>query len=337
MSRSGGILNAMNKLFSKWHAVVPAAALAFILAFSCQGESRGNPSPAPNPNPPDPPNPPVQTSFDGEKAFDHLEAQMAFGNRIPGTSAHVKCGDYIADTLRGLGLEVEEQAFSVTIRGRELPMRNIIGRLGWETAPRANVILAAHWDTRPWADQDIPANRDKPVPGANDGASGVAVLLEMARIFAAAPPPVGVELVFFDGEDYGPELSAMFIGSKYFADRLSNARIQSYKYGVLLDMIGDKSLQIKPETSSEAVASDVYARIRSIAQELGYGAHFLGSPLQSIIDDHIPLIEKGVPMYDLIDFDYPYWHTIQDTADKCSAESLQIVGTVVSALVYMED
>jgi hypothetical protein len=278
----------------------------------------------------------LSRKFDGSRAFTYLTDQVNFGFRIPGTPEHKRCGDYIVNTLRGIGWEVEEQTFNATVRGQSLPMRNIVARLGWISGKKDNVIIAAHWDTRPWADQDTGANRSKPVPGANDGASGVAVLLELARVFAETKPLVGVELVFFDGEDYGPEISAMFIGSKYFADRLSVARIDGYRWGVLLDMIGDADLRIMPEHYSEAVAGDVYDKICTVAGLLGYSSYFQTTGSQQILDDHIALIDRGVKMYDIIDFNYPWWHTIEDTPDKCRAESLQIIGRVMENLVYME-
>lgn len=319
--------------------VMAALSAMFLGASSCGGGTgtRGNAAPPTNDGSGG--NPPAQKmsrNFDGDLAFNHLKDQMNFGYRIPGTEAHRKCGDYLVNTLKANGWTVEEQTFTANVRGTNLPMRNIIGRLGWVSGKRDNVILAAHWDTRPWSDQDIFENRNKPVPGANDGASGVAALLELSRIFAEKPPLVGVEIVFFDGEDYGPELSAMFIGSKYFAERLSQARVNSYRWGVLLDMIGDADLQIKPERFSNEAASDVYTRALSIAESLGYKRYFYSTGERAIYDDHLPLIEKGVRMYNFIDFDYPYWHTIEDTIDKCSPESLEIVGQVVENLVYLE-
>ncbi len=323
-------------IFAKISVLAFLSAL-FLGASSCGdgGGARGNAAP-PDDNRGNPSPPALSKTFEGGRAFAHLAAQMNFGYRIPGTEAHRKCGDYLVNTLKANGWEVEEQTFTATVRGKNLPMRNIIGRLGWVSGKRDNVILAAHWDTRPWSDQDIFENRNKPVPGANDGASGVAALLELLRIFAEKRPLVGVEIVFFDGEDYGPELSAMFIGSKYFAERLSQSRVNSYRWGVLLDMIGDADLQIKPEKFSNEAAGEIYTRVLALAEALGTKRYFYSTGERGIYDDHLPLIEKGVRMYNLIDFDYPYWHTIEDTIDKCSPESLEIVGQVVENLVYQE-
>lgn len=320
--------------FGKAVALLIVATLAAV-AFSCEGSSRSSGDAAPNP--PGRPNTPPAVVLSGDNAYAALTAQVGFGYRIPGTSAHKQCGDWIVSKFKEYGWEVTEQTFTKTVRGTTLPMRNIIARQGFISGSRDNVLIAAHWDTRPWADQDILANRNTPIQGANDGASGVAVLIELARVLSKNKPKVGVELVCFDGEDYGPELSAMFLGSEYFASQLSTAQASNIRFGILLDMIGDRDLKILPERSSENVAANVYRRIRDIAQALGYGAHFAGSPQQSIIDDHIPLIEKGIPTYDLIDFDYPYWHTVEDTPDKCSAESLGIVGNVMASLIWGEE
>lgn len=322
-------------------AALTAICALFLGASSCGGggTSPGNAAPPDDggnggggPNPAQP-----SRMFDGDRAFKHLVDQVNFGYRVPGSDGHRKCGDYIVATLKANGWEVEEQTFTATVRGTSLPLRNIIARLGWISGSRDNVILGAHWDTRPWADHDpLPENRSKPVMGANDGASGVAALLELSRVFSERRPLVGVELVFFDGEDYGPEISAMFIGSKYFAERLSQTRVNSYRWGVLLDMIGDADLQIKPERYSNEAAGEVYTRVLAIAEALGYKKYFLSTGERAILDDHLPLIERGIRMYNLIDFDYPYWHTIEDTVDKCSPESLEIVGQVVENLVYIE-
>ncbi len=321
----------------KLAAICIAAIAVFLFALVlCCGSGNKTKATPPPPNQNQNTNPQLSKKFNGSNAFALLQDQVDFGFRIPGSREHKKCGDWIVTKLTEYGWEVEEQPFTATIRGTTLQMRNIIARNGWISGSRDNIMLAAHWDTRPWADQDSQANRNKPVPGANDGASGVAALLELARVFGETKPLVGVELVFFDGEDYGPELSAMFLGSEYFASKLTTSRINSYRWGVLLDMIGDRDLQIRPEHNSEAVASDLYIRIRGIAEELGTSTHFQSTGTLNILDDHIPLIAKGIKMYVLIDFDYPYWHTVEDTPDKCSAESLQIVGRVVENLVYRE-
>jgi glutaminyl-peptide cyclotransferase len=241
------------------------------------------------------------------------------------------CRKYIAQYLLAHCDAVEQQEFTVPLAGQTLPMVNLIGRFK-VTEPR-RVLLAAHWDSRPTADMNPEGQRDQPIAGANDGASGVAVLLELARLFHEQAPPVGVDLVFFDGEDYGPGLDMMFLGAKHFAKGLTARQIAAYNYGVLLDMIGDRQLDIRPENNSEATASDVYAVASAISEKLGYRA-FKQNGAIAILDDHLSLNERGMHVYDFIDFDYQWWHTTQDTEDKCSKESLQIVGRVLENMVY---
>ena len=193
------------------------------------------------------------------------------------------------------------------------------------------LLLAAHWDTRPIADRDSKIeNRDKPILGANDGASGVAVLLEIARVLKEHAPPRRVVIVLFDGEDYGPSVEDMFIGSRFFARNLGKWKPD---YGILLDMIGDKDLALPIERFS-------WNANRGFTEAIWQRAATLGlTPFQSrlgdaILDDHVPLIEVGIPMVNIIDFTYPYWHTIEDTVDKCSPKSLEVVATLVISIIY---
>src|SRR5439155_263634 len=185
------------------------------------------------------------------------------------------------------------------------------------------VLFLAHWDTRPHADQSPNLGQQRlPVPGANDGASGVAVLLGVADALKAKPPAVGVDLLFVDGEDYGDfskDSDDVLIGSRYFA--------------VLFDMVGDKDLQLYYEANSQAFAPEVVDRVWRTAADLGYGGTFIPGVRHSLTDDHVALQKAGIHAIDVVDFDYPYWHTPEDTIDKVSAASLQIVGDVAVALV----
>lgn len=271
-------------------------------------------------------------AFDGKRAFADLDKQVSFGPRVPGTRAHLECRDWLMTELEKSADRVELQTFTQVVNGKSLRLYNIFGIFN-ENAPK-RIILCAHWDTRPTADEELdPANRRKPIVGANDGASGVAVLLELARQFKAKRPDVGIIIAFWDGEDYGPDVNNMLMGSRYFAKNMGKLRPT---YGILLDMVGDRDLQIYKETNSVLAAPDLVEKVWRVAGELGYRKYFPNAQKYTIIDDHIPLIEAGVPCIDLIDFDYPYWHTLQDTVDKCSAQSLQIVGEVVAAVVYSE-
>jgi Zn-dependent M28 family amino/carboxypeptidase len=273
----------------------------------------------------------VTNYFDKALAWKHMQAQVGFGYRIPGTPAATQCKQYLAAELGRYCDSVEEQEFTVKLRSGPTKLCNVIGRIK-PKAPR-RVLLMAHWDTRPSADMNPPGTRNQPIEGANDGASGVAILLELARVSHEHPPDCGVDIVLVDGEDYGPSMTMMFLGAKEFAARLTQAQVDAYSYGVLLDMVGDASLDLHPEKHSESKASRVYAAAFEISQQLGY-SNFRASGAYQIFDDHLPLLERGVRMYDFIDFNYPYWHTTQDTLDKCSADSLEAVGRTVENLLY---
>ncbi len=271
-------------------------------------------------------------AFDGKRAFADLEKQVSFGPRVPGSRGHLQCRDWLMSELEKTADRVEVQTFTQVVNGKSLRLYNIFGIFNENASKR--IMLCAHWDTRPTADEELdPANRNKPILGANDGASGVAVLLELARQFKLKRPEVGVIIAFWDGEDYGPDVNSMLLGSRYFAKNMGKLRPT---YGILLDMVGDKDLQIYKEMNSVLAGRDLVEKVWRVAGELGYRKYFPNQIKYTITDDHVPLIEAGVPCIDLIDFDYPYWHTLQDTVDKCSPESLQIVGEVVSAIVYSE-
>lgn len=275
-------------------------------------------------------NPP---EFDSARAFEFLRKQCDFGPRPPGTLAHEKCRDFLLAELRKYASSAELQNFEHVRSGKIYPMSNVIARFG--KPGDSGVLLCAHWDTRPTADQELePADQKKPILGANDGASGVAVLLEMARMFHERPPAVSVTIVLFDGEDFGPKEDNMFLGAKLFASKLSEK--SSYKYGILLDMVGDNDLAIYRESNSQRGARFVVDKIWAAARKLGHTSQFKDQVKYGISDDHIPLIEAGVPCADVIDFDYPYWHTLDDTVDKCSPKSLQAVGETIAKVVYSE-
>jgi glutaminyl-peptide cyclotransferase len=271
-------------------------------------------------------------AFDAQRAFADLQKQVSFGPRVPGTKGHLQCRDWLMAELEKYADRVELQTFTRMVNGKSLRMYNIFAIFNENANKR--IMLCAHWDTRPTADEELdPANRKKPILGANDGASGVAVLLELARQFKVKRPQVGIIIALWDGEDYGPDINNMLMGSRYFAKNMGKLRPT---YGILLDMVGDKDLQIYKEANSVYAAPELVERVWRKAGELGYRKYFPDSVKYTIIDDHVPLIEAGVPFIDLIDFDYPYWHTLQDTVDKCSPDSLRIVGEVVAAVVYAE-
>lgn len=269
--------------------------------------------------------------FDGIRSFAALKAQCEFGPRPVGSEAHRKTRDWLVAEMKKLADETTTQDF--TYKG--MPLTNVIGIFN-PTAKR-RVLLCAHWDTRPTADQELdPAKRRKPILGANDGASGVAVLLEIGRLLKQKPPSVGVVVVFLDGEDYGSfeRDEGVFLGSRHFAK--NSIKQWRCEYGILLDMVGDRNLDIYREEASQNYAPGVNQKVFAAARRLGYGKNIIDDLKTSVVDDHIPLNQAGLPTIDLIDFNYGPWHTLDDTPDKCSAESLKIVGDTLLEVIYTE-
>lgn len=282
-----------------------------------------------------------QTSFSGEAALAHVRTQLDFGPRIPGSEGHRRTGDWIVARMRATTDTVIEQRWEhVTATNQRLPMRNIFARI--RPGARERILYVAHWDTRPFAD-DSPnlGDRQKPVPGANDGASGVALLVALAEALKVAPPTFGVDFLFVDGEDYGNFSldQDVLIGSKYFAEHLPSPGYAPL-FGVVWDMIGDAELNIRQEGYSVQNAPEVVARVWQTAEDLGFRKYFISRNAGLVTDDHVPLQKKGLRVIDVIDIDYveqggprDYHHTTQDTIDKVSAKSLQIVGDLAMTLV----
>jgi glutaminyl-peptide cyclotransferase len=267
-------------------------------------------------------------AFDAERAYRDLVKQCDFGPRVPNTGGHDRCADWLVAQLRALADSVTRQQFTTPVGDKTLRLTNIIAT--FNPRGKERVLLAAHWNTRPIADEDPdPAKRAQPILGANDGASGVAVLLEVARALKAHPPRQQVTIVLFDGEDYGPEADDMFLGSGYFAKHFHGTIPD---WGVLLDMVGDEDLCLPVEETSQQRAPQVVERVWAAAERAGAPA-FVRKVGPAILDDHIPLLECGIPCIDIIDIDYPAWHTTADAPDKCRAASLGQVGrTVLEAL-----
>jgi glutaminyl-peptide cyclotransferase len=280
----------------------------------------------------------AEQEFDGAQAMSYVENQMAFGPRVPNSEGHRRTGDWILERLRMTADSVWEQPFlHVTEDGDTLRLRNLCGKFRPEQAER--VLYVAHWDTRPRADRSANLGAQRlPVPGANDGASGVAVLLAIADALALLPPVYGVDLLFVDGEDYGDFGAAedVLIGSRYYSEHL-DPEVPNPLFAVVWDMVGDSDLTIYQEYNSLRGAPEVVQRVWAQAEELGYGRIFRQERGRTITDDHVPLLEVGIRAIDVIDLDYGlnnrYWHTLEDTVDKLSVESLQAVGDVALALL----
>ena len=250
--------------------------------------------------------------FNGQRAFEDVEYQLGLGPRILGSAAHENTAKWIISRMQNLNWEVysQETIFS------EAPVKNIIARRGTGTPW---IIIASHYDSRIYADQDsIPEKQKLAVPGANDGASSVAILLELARTLPARLDKQ-IWLVFFDAEDNGNINGFDWcLGSQYFTQEL----IGKPDSVVILDMVGDKDLNIYMEGNSNQKLNQ---EIWDVATKLGY-KQFIPSYKYNLMDDHIPFINAGITAVDIIDFDYPYWHTTQDTLDKVSADSLKVIG-----------
>ena len=264
----------------------------------------------------------IPVTFDGARAYADVQTQVSFGARVPGSGGHAKVQEWMQQELEAAGWQVEIQESEALGH----PIENLVSR---RSADPPQIILGAHYDTRMFADSDPdPAKHNQAVPGANDGASGVAVLLELARSLPADTVPVW--LVFFDAEDNGSIQGWDWIlGSREFV-RTNPVRPRA---AIIVDMIGDADLNIHKEYYSNPELTD---EIWAVAKNLGYESKFIPDYKYSMTDDHTPFLEAGIPAVDIIDFDYPYWHTMQDTPDKVSAESLQTVGDVLHAWVIQQ-
>lgn len=286
--------------------------------------------------------------FNADSAYNFVAKQVAFGPRVTNTPAHRACADWLESTLLRFTPQVIVQKAKLRASdGTMLDARNIIASFNPEN--RSRVLLCAHWDSRPWADHDPdPANHRKPVPGANDGASGVGVLLEIARQMHLHDPGLGVDIVLFDAEDYGEhqELqgntdNSWALGSQYWA---KNPHVPGYsaRFGILLDMVGAADPAFTMEQVSMYYAPDIMRKVWNTAHSLGYQAYFLNRKTGPITDDHLYVNEIiGIPTIDIIDYDpnrekgfFDQWHTVEDDMDIISKETLRVVGHTVLTVVY---
>lgn len=288
--------------------------------------------------------------FIADSAYSFVKKQVSFGPRVPNTKAHQMCGDYLVAELTRFGIQVTEQKADVKAYNNTiLHSRNIIGSINPNSKNR--VLLCAHWDCRPYSDNDKDSkNYLTPVQGANDGASGVAVLLELARLMQKDSVKIGVDIIFLDAEDYGrpqfdststQEDDSYCLGTQYWA---KNPHKQGYKakYGILLDMVGGKNPTFLKESFSESYAADVVEKVWQTANDLGYGNYFVNTQGSPIIDDHYYINKlAGIPCIDIIHYDNqlgfpPTWHTINDTMENIDKNTLKVVGDVITTIVYQE-
>ena len=285
--------------------------------------------------------------FNADSAYAYVQRQCDFGPRVPNSEAHRECGDWMAAELRSRGANVTEQRMKLkAFDGTMLDARNIIAEFYPEKERR--VLLLAHWDCRPWADNDPnPDNHRKPVDGANDGASGTGVLLEMARLLQSHEPSIGVDILLVDAEDWGEtdgDESSWALGTQHWLQYPHRKGYAMPEYGILLDMVGTENPCFAMEATSMYYAPDIMSKVWNTASALGYGHIFQGREAGAIIDDHLFINEtRGIPTIDIIHYEtssgtgfFPHWHTRMDNMDNISAHTLKIVGDVVLAVVYGE-
>jgi glutaminyl-peptide cyclotransferase len=293
-----------------------------------QFSSKGNPVP----------------EFASETAYGYIEDQVAFGPRVPNSEAHINAIQYFREHFRSTAGDhaVFVQEFEQEVYGDTLQLFNLVAAFGLEHSDR--IVLAAHWDSRPRAEED-PDNPDEPILGADDGGSGVGVLMELANIFAENELPVGVDIILFDGEDYGEpgDLANYFLGSRYWSQ---NPPVQGYnpRFGILLDMVGGTGAVFPKEGYSMNFAPDLVNRIWQVAGDMGYESLFIDEQGGAVSDDHV-IVERytGIPMINIIhhrrragggvDFP-PYWHTQNDTMEIIDRDVLQAVGDVLLEMIY---
>ena len=313
--------------------LVPVLAL-FLAAFSCGSQ---------------PASTAAKADFDAASAYGFVKKQVEFGPRVPGTPAHEACADWFVKTLKQWTPDVVVQEFKAqAFDGRPLEGKNIIA--SFNAGARDRVLLCAHWDSRPFADHDPdPANHFRPVMGANDGASGAGVLLEIARCLSLRKPLVGVDILLLDLEDFGEHANwrgnaqdSWGLGSQYWA---KNPHREGYRarFGILLDMVGASAAVFPMEGTSMYYAPAVVKKVWAVAHELGLASYFLGRESDTLIDDHLYINRQGLaPTVDIIDYDsarggFPAsWHTAGDTLDKIDKSTLAAVGRTVLAVVYQE-
>ena len=282
--------------------------------------------------------------FNADSAYAYVQRQCDFGPRVPNSEAHRECGDWMAAELRSRGANVTEQRMKLkAFDGTMLDARNIIAEFYPEKERR--VLLLAHWDCRPWADNDPnPDNHRKPVDGANDGASGTGVLLEMARLLQSHEPSIGVDILLVDAEDWGEtegDESSWALGTQYWLQYPHRKGYAMPEYGILLDMVGNADASFKKEYFSLRFASSIVEKIWKTAEQLGYSSKFPDTEGGAITDDHLFVNAAGIPCVDIIDQRtdsqtgfFPQWHTTDDKMTHIDRSTLKAVGQTVATLLF---
>lgn len=286
---------------------------------------------------------PVAPDFNADSAYHYIAQQLAFGPRIPNTKAHEACAAWLVSQFKAFGAEVMVQSANITDRtGKQITLQNIIA--SYHPAAASRVMVTAHWDSRPMADKDG-KNPTAPVPGANDGGSGVAVILEIARQLGQKAPAVGVDLMLWDAEDNGAyeDNASWCQGSQYWAKHLHKPGYHA-RYGINLDMVGAKDARYTKDGYSLQQALNETEKVWSIAAQLGYGNYFSNANTEfASIDDHyFVMAGTGIPMVEVIHRDvtkgdfFPHWHTTTDDLNAIDKATLKATGQVVLEVLYRE-
>lgn len=283
--------------------------------------------------------------FNADSAYQFVADQLAFGPRVPESEAHKKCGNYLETTLKKYTPYVIRQQFQTRLADKRIVRgSNFIASFKPESKKR--ILLCAHWDARPFADKEKdPSKHNTPIDGANDGASGVGILLEIARQLNLQETEMGIDIIFFDLEDSGTYGSndSWALGSKYWS---KNPHVPNYRarFGILLDMVGVANPYFTHEAVSRQYAPDILRKIWAAAKSLGYGTYFVDEKTGGIYDDHVPINQNmGIPTIDIIHYDsetssgfFPHWHTLGDNLESIDKNTLKIVGQTVLAVIYQE-
>lgn len=288
-------------------------------------------------------------SFSADSAYYYIKKQLSFGPRVPNTPSHKQAAKWLTRKLKVYADTVRVQEGEVTaFNGKTLFIKNIMASFNPDA--QKQLLLAAHWDTRPFADQDT-TRTDEPIPGANDGGSGTAVLLEIARQLHKKTTDIGIKIILFDAEDYGaPESqqkrgkdNKFCLGSAYWAKRINEDKYYA-DYGILLDMVGAKNATFLREGYSLKYAPKVVDKVWSVAHQIGHGQFFSYKKTRPVMDDHVNVIKKaGIPMANIIDYDHrrpngfgDYWHTHEDDLSLISRKTLNAVGETVMTVIRRE-
>jgi Zn-dependent M28 family amino/carboxypeptidase len=281
--------------------------------------------------------------FNADSAYSFVKAQVDFGPRIPGTAAHEKCADYLTAKLKSYGLSVFVQTATIkTFDQKQFGIKNIIAQ--YNPAAQSRIMICSHWDSRPWADSDT-KDKDKPFDSANDGPSGVGVAMEVARQVSLNHPGIGVDIMYFDLEDYGEDggdENTWCLGTQYWSKNIYPSNYYA-NFGILLDMVGGPNATFPKEGNSAELASNAVEKVWKAASDIGYGNYFVSQTRNFVgVDDHIYVNKAGVPCIDIIEYNQAtggfgdYHHTHKDNMDVIDKNTLKAVGQTLLEVIYSE-